>query len=379
MLRVFCDILKVVSPTVEKGKNMGITRQAVKKKQKRRRRLKVVAFVLLFIILLIGGYVAYGFYNVYKAAKESYTPLGRDHSKYRESSVTIGKNPISILLMGVEDYSTGGKNGRTDTLILVTLNPHTHKMTMTSIPRDTRVPIAGRNGVLDKINSAYAYGSASGYGGTRATIETVENFLQVPVDYYVKIGFNGFAKAIDEIGGVTVDVPFDFWEKDIFNHNKPIYFKKGPMHLNGEQALAYVRMRKRDPRGDFGRNDRQRQVIKAAISQAVSAKTIFKVDELSHIFGKNVETNLKPSDMYALERAYANISSSNIESIRLDDKGRGETINGVWYFVPDQAGVAEVTAKIRQELGLSQITDSTTGNENAGQNWNGSVGTATNP
>ena len=156
-------------------------------------------------------------------------------------------------------------------------------------------------------------------------IDTVENFLDVPIDYYVTVGFDGFSKIVDELGGVDVDVPFDFWEKDIYNNNKHINFTEGPMHLNGEQALAYVRMRKRDPRGDFGRNDRQRQVIKAAISGAISANTLFKVDKLSNIIGNNVETNLKPSEIYSLERTYSKMDASKIESIRLDNKGHDET------------------------------------------------------
>jgi LCP family protein required for cell wall assembly len=270
--------------------------------------------------------------NIYKAANKSYHPIERaaDHSKLRDQTVAIGKNPISILLMGVEDYSSGGKDGRTDTIIVITLNPSTKKMTMTSIPRDSYVPIASRGGKLDKINAAYAYGSANGYGGVKGTIDTVENLLNIPIDYYVTVGFSGFAKVIDELGGVDVNVPFNFWEKDIFNHNQRIYFKKGLMHLNGEQALAYVRMRKRDPRGDFGRNDRQRQVIQETISKAISAKTLFKVDELASIMENNIQTNLKPIEIYDLERTYSKMDPLKIESIRLDDKGHDATINLVY-------------------------------------------------
>jgi len=313
--------------------------------------------------LIAGGYAGYAFCNVYKAANDSYHPIDRGtHSDLREEDVTIGKNPISILLLGIEDYSTGGKNGRTDTMIVMTLNPHTNRMTMTSIPRDTRVPLASKNGELYKINSAYTYGSITGYGAEKGAIDTVEGYLNVPIDYYITIDFKGFADIVDEIGGIDVDVPFDFWEKDIFNNDKHINFVKGPMHLNGNEALAYVRMRKRDPRGDFGRNDRQRQVIQAAISKAISAKTVFKVDEISSILGKNIKTNLRPSEIYALERAYANIDTSNMESFRLDDKGVGETINKEWYLVPDMDKVQTVTDSIRNELELNtnKVPSSTT-------------------
>jgi len=335
---------------------MGISRNETRGKRRRRSRVvKSIVLSFLLLMLLGSGYGAYAFTNVYHAATESYKPIDRTSSPYREEAATIGKNPISILLMGVEDYETDGKDGRTDTLILATLNPGTKKMTLLSIPRDTRVPIAGRNGVLDKINSAYAY------GGEKATIETVENFLHIPIDYYVKVGFTGFVDGVDEIGGVDVNVPFDFWEHNIEDHNKRIDFTKGPMHLNGQQALAYVRMRKRDPRGDFGRNDRQRQVIESALNQVKSVKTLFKVDNLSNIIGKNVETNLKPSEIFGLEKQYANAQSTS-KSFTLDvtpGHGSNEYINNIYYYEPDPSYVQQITDELRKQLDIGPDTDST--------------------
>ncbi|GGH76640.1 LCP family protein required for cell wall assembly [Pullulanibacillus pueri] len=343
---------------------MGKSRSEIKgTKRKRSRIFKSIIFIILLFVLLGGGYGAYAFSNIYHAAEESYKPIDRDKSQYRDENVTIGKNPISILLMGVEDYSTNGKDGRTDTLIVATLNPQTKKMMMISIPRDTRVPIASKDNQLDKINAAYSSGSVNGYGAEKSTIETVENFLHIPIDYYVKVGFKGFVDVVDEIGGVKVDVPFDFWEKNIYDHNKHINFTKGPMQLNGEEALAYVRMRKRDPRGDFGRNDRQRQVIEAAISQMKSADMLFKVDDLSDIVGKNIQTNLKPSEIYSLEKQYSNVTPAK-QKFTLDTAeghGSNDTINGIYYYAPDENYVSEITAALRKQLGLSPYTGSDTG------------------
>ncbi|GGE57067.1 hypothetical protein GCM10011391_39950 [Pullulanibacillus camelliae] len=185
--------------------------------------------------------------------------------------------------------------------------------------------------------------------------------MHIPIDYYVKVGFKGFVEGVDEIGGVDVDVPFDFWEKNIYDHNKHINFTKGPMHLDGEQALAYVRMRKRDPRGDFGRNDRQRQVIEAALSQVKSANTLFKVDELSDIVGKNIETNLMPSEIYALEKQYSNIKSTS-KSFTLDTTqghGSDEYINNIYYYAPDPNYVQQITNALRKQLELGPYDDST--------------------
>ena len=326
------------------------------KRRKKSRIIKSIVLVILLLILTVGSYGAYAFYNIYKAAKGSYTPIERSkgHSELRKDKVTIGDNPISILLIGVEDYSSGGKVGRTDTLIVATLNPKTKQMTLLSIPRDSWVPVASEHNEMDKINAAYAYGEANGYGGTEAVIDTVENFLHIPIDYYVKVGFKGFVDAVDEIGGVDVNVPFTFWEKDFYDNDKHITFTKGPMHLNGQQALAYVRMRKRDPRGDFGRNDRQRQVIDAAIEKAKSAGTLFKIDELSNIIGENVETNLTLKEMYDLERSYSSVVVDN-QTFNLDNaKGHGQDGSNAkgYIYIPDEAYVQEISKTLRAQLNL---------------------------
>ncbi len=191
---------------------------------------------------------------------EMYNGFTRDKSKLRAEDVEITKTPFTVLIMGIEDYATDGQNGRTDSLMFATVDPKSKKVSLMSIPRDSRVTIAGKNR-KDKINAAHAY------GGESMAIDTVENFLEVPVDHYVKIDFKGFKGIVDAVGGVTVDVPFDFWERSDTNYDKKIHFKQGKHDLNGEEALAYVRMRKQDPNGDYGRAARQRQVLACCYTQ----------------------------------------------------------------------------------------------------------------
>ncbi|GAA3319168.1 hypothetical protein GCM10020331_024960 [Ectobacillus funiculus] len=144
--------------------------------------------------------------------------------------------------------------GRSDTLLVITLNPRTKSMKMVSIPRDTYTEIVGK-GKSDKINHAYAF------GGIDMSVNTVENFLNIPIDYYIEVNMAGFKDIVDAVGGVDVVNDLDFF------HSLVIIFAKGPIHLNGEEALVYSRMRKQDPRGDFGRQMRQRQIIKAVIQK----------------------------------------------------------------------------------------------------------------
>lgn len=334
------------------------SRYVREKNRKRSMLKKFLLFVALILIIFLsyGGYIAY---KTYEAANNSYEELDRGgKSKLRKEAVTIGEDPISILLMGVENYSSGGSNGRTDTMIVVTINPKKKEMKMLSIPRDTRVKISGK-GIMDKINHAHAYGSASDYGGVEMAVDTIENFTDIPIDYYVKIDFQGLVDIIDDIGGVTVNVPFDFWEKNIFNNGEKIYFQKGSTHLNGEEALAYVRMRKRDPHGDFGRSERQRQLIQVVVEKVTSAKTIFKIDEIAGHLGEHVQTNLNASEIYNLQKDYTSLSSLSIDSLTLD--GEGEKIEGVYYFVPYDNSIIDIKKSLKQSLKLkSQVYDTNT-------------------
>ena len=322
----------------------------MKKQSRIRRRRKksffrrLLTFVLLIVLVLI-GYGAYLAYNAYDAASGSYQGLSRgEKSELRDAEVAVTKDPITILLMGIEDYSTGGENGRTDTLMVATVDPDTKKVNLLSIPRDSRVEIVGK-GIEDKITHAHAY------GGTEMTINTVENFLNIPIDYYVKVNFEGFKEVIDEIGGITVDVPFDFVAHTDVPGGRAT-FTEGPMTLDGTEALAYARMRKDDPRGDFGRSDRQKQVIKAAMDEVSTASGLFKLDEIAQHIGNNIETNLKPTELFALQKAYSDVSSSNIESLTID--GTDERINDVYYFKPDEESVAALSQKLNGILSSSK-------------------------
>ncbi|MCE5173503.1 LCP family protein [Paenibacillus profundus] len=117
--------------------------------------------------------------------------------------------------MEVPPTTTGGKDGRADTQIVMTLNPNTNEMTMVTIPRDTRVNIenTGDYSGIHKINAAYTYGSITDYGAEKLQVETIENLLNIPIDKFVAIDFDGFRDIIDVIGGVDIDIKEGFWKK----------------------------------------------------------------------------------------------------------------------------------------------------------------------
>ena len=245
---------------------------------------------------------------------------GTEHkSEKRVADITFqNQDPFSILLLGVDER----KNdiGRSDTMIVMTVNPNKQSINMLSLPRDTRTDIVG-HGTVDKMNHAYAY------GGIPMSINTIEGFLDIPIDYYVKMNMEGFQEIVDAVGGVTVENDMDLSYKG-FN------YPKGTLTLQGKEALIYTRIRKEDPRGDFGRQMRQRQVIQAILNKGASLSSLTNYQSIFEALGKNVETNLTFDEMMSIQSHYRSaLNSINQMSI----EGKNETINGVWYFiVPDE-------------------------------------------
>lgn len=323
-----------------------MNRKQYRERRKKKRRLKKIPVIITVIVLIFVGYGSYLAYQTLQAASDSYDDLGREKSELRDKEVTISNDPVSILIMGVEDYASEYDRGRTDTLMVATFNPDDKRLQLLSIPRDTKVEIVGKD-MVDKINHAYAY------GGKEMTIETVENFLDIPIDYYATVNFEAFKNIVDILGGITVDVPFDFEQNSDDRVAEKLQFYEGEMELDGRHALAYARMRMSDPLGDIGRNQRQQQVIKAIIDKALSPGTVTKIDDLVNEVGRNVETNMRISEGLAFLKKYSDFDVSNIEQIKLET--HSEMINGIHYQVPNYDSLEEVKYKLKAHLELPAV------------------------
>ncbi|WP_058308664.1 LCP family glycopolymer transferase [Gracilibacillus massiliensis] len=317
-----------------------------KKKQKTKKRLKIFLLIFGLAIVLGIGLGAYILYETYQAASDTYDELDRgEKSEKREEVVTISQDPISILLMGVEDYSSDNDNGRSDTMMVATFNPGDEKLKLLSIPRDSYVTIPGREG-QDKINHSFAF------GGKELTIKTVEELLDIPIDYYATVNFDGFKSIVDTVGGITVDVPFDFEQNSDDRVAEKLQFYEGEMELDGRYALAYARMRLEDPRGDIGRNERQKEVIEAIIKEITSVSTLTKIDDLGEDLGANVETNLKMGDGINFLRKYSDFRTSNIDEVTLE--GTSQYIGNISYYVLDEQSLADAQHELRVHLELEE-------------------------
>lgn len=302
---------------------------------------KKILFWILGIIgalVVAGGVYAYTVYsNVSNTLNTVHKPLDRDKSDKRDKKAEIADNkPISILLMGVDQEDNG--TGRSDSLMLFTLNPKTKSMKITSIPRDSYTEIVGK-GKKDKINHAYAF------GGIDMAVKTVENFLNVPVDHYIEVNMAGFRDIVDAVGGVDVNNDLEFTSRDQ-------HFAKGNIHLNGETALKYTRMRYEDPRGDFGRQMRQRQVIQAVIKKGASVSSLASYGDVLKAIEKNVKTSLTQDQMFDIQKNYKDCME-NSEEIQIPGDGH-KAADGIWYYYVPDAAKQDITNKLKAHLELTK-------------------------
>lgn len=279
--------------------------------------------------------------SLQNSVKQSYKASGV--TKLRNVNKQLAqKKPISILLMGTDTGALGRTfQGRTDSMMVVTINPTTNKTTITSIPRDTAVNIPGYENLSPaKINAAYAYGKS------KTAITTVQKMLNVPIDFYAIINMGGMEKIIDEVGGVTLKPSLSF-------SYGGFTFKKGvTTHMNGKKALAYARMRDDDPKGDYGRQTRQRKVIMALLNQSNSVSTLLNQDFINSL-SKQTQTDLTFNDLTALVRSYRS-ATHHIKSTHL--QGTSEMLNAQSMEVASQKELQRVTNFIRTGLGLAHAT-----------------------
>lgn len=285
-----------------------------KTKKKKKTWVKVLISAFLLLFLIVGAYAFTVYNSLTNAVETMHAPTDREKSDKRQEGVNLNKaQPFSVLLLGVDERE--GDRGRSDSIIVLTVNPNTNSVKMLSIPRDTRTEIVGK-GTQDKINHAYAF------GGVDMSIATVENFLDIPIDYYVQINMEGFKDIVDAVGGVTVQNDLDF-------KYEGTSFPKGQLTLNGDKALKYSRMRYDDPRGDFGRQLRQRQVIKAIIDEGASLSSLTNFGDIFKALGSNVKTDLIFNEMVTIQSKYRSAAK---EMEQLTISGQGGKIDGVYYL-----------------------------------------------
>jgi len=297
--------------------------------------------LLIVILLLVVGGAAYGM-SRYRSIKDSVNSSFKASGLTKMRNVTEQlnkKKPISILLLGTDTGSFGRSyKGRTDSMMIVTINPDTRKTTITSIPRDTAVSIPGfTDASPSKINAAYSWGSA------KTTINTVQKMLNVPIDFYALINLGGLTKVVNQVGGISLTPTLTFT-------NLGYTFTKGTKtHMNGKKALAYADMRYNDPQGDYGRQTRQRQVLMAIVHQSGSIKTLMSQSFINSLSAQT-QTDLTFDDLTVIARDYRS-ATKNVKENHL--QGSSKELNGQSMEVMGKSELQRNTNIIRNGLGLS--------------------------
>lgn len=310
--------------------------------------IKITLLALSLCILSIFGYGVYLYISVKSTANAIYEL--REPTKAITTSIDPAKplttgtdiksggpvkmderDPYTVLVMGVDQREHDV--GRSDTMILLTVNPFKESILMFNIPRDTRTEIIG-HGTTDKINHAYAF------GGVNMSIQTVENFLNIPINYYIKVNMEGFNQIIDLLGGVEVENAFSF-------QYEGYDFREGHLKLSGAEALAYSRMRYDDPRGDLGRNARQREVLKQTLNNALQVANIVHIQSMLKEVGNNVKTDITFDEMKKFITDYRS-DLNTIETLEIN--GQGKKINGIYYYMITSAEKERVHKLIKEHL-----------------------------
>lgn len=305
-------------------------------------RKKTIFFWILLVLVSVigfgGHYLCEHYFAARKVADKIYVPNNVQKTRDVEALLKKGK-PISILLMGTDTGALGRSfKGRTDTLMIAVLNPKDKTMTLVSLPRDALVAVNGYEQYYpSKLNSAYSY------GGSKTAVKTVEKYLNIPIDFYATINMGGLEGLINAIGGIEIKPLLSF------SYGGYTFTKGKHTHMDGNEALQYCRMRDDDPLGDYGRQNRQRQVITALAFKGVSVSSLLNEKFLNSL-AKQLQTDLSFSDMVTLNMKYR-IATHHMKSTHL--QGTTKKIGNTDFEVVDVEQKQKITNTLRKALDLS--------------------------
>ena len=254
----------------------------------------------------------------------------------------ITKTPFNVYLSGIDVYGSIKATSRSDVNVIVTVNPNTKQILLTSTPRDY-VPLTVSNGIPDKLTHA-------GIHGVDCSIGTLENLYGIDIDYYVRVNFTSVRKIVDLLGGVKVYSDYDFtsdWGPS---------FKKGYNQVNGKQALAFCRERHHFANGDYQRGRDHQHMIEAILNKAMSPDILPNYADLLKTASKNFQTNMSTKEITALAKMQLNdMSQWTIKYANAAGQGASKTTYSyqsrkLYVCVPDYNSVAKITKRINKVL-----------------------------
>jgi LCP family protein required for cell wall assembly len=289
---------------------------------------------MVFTMLVCGGlYAGYYFFDTIReytatSGLPSISNIVANFPTEGQAVPTLAPAPnvaegerINVLLLGIDRRE--GEHGpwRTDTMIVATLDPKTKSAAMLTIPRDLYVPIPAPGAGENRINTANFYGDQTNYpgGGPALAKKTIEYNFAIPIHYYILIDFNGFRKIIDALGGIDINVPQAIDDPEYPTEDYGVMHLQipaGMQHMDGDLALKYARTRHSD--SDFGRSQRQLQVILAARDKALKINALAQAPQLLQQLKDSIETDMTPEQMLALAPVAAQVRADNIKTRSID-------------------------------------------------------------
>jgi LCP family protein required for cell wall assembly len=275
--------------------------------ERRKRMLKRVGIgVLIAIVVIVGGTAAWA-YSLFSSAQHTMNENSKETGDL-EGVLTEPEpqEPFTVLLLG-NDIRKGEQSARADSILVARIDPEIEKVWIVSIPRDTRVEIPGYG--TDKINAAHFY------GGPSLMVETVEDFLGMPINHYMDINFTGFVKAVDSLGGVWIDVPQEIDDEKAASgsKNRVTHVDAGYQLLNGEQALTFMRSRDYVD-ADFTRMKNQQAFFKAIADQATNFDNVFKIPGMIKDVAQYMSTDMTVAEMAKVAIALRDMGGNNVET-----------------------------------------------------------------
>jgi polyisoprenyl-teichoic acid--peptidoglycan teichoic acid transferase len=280
-------------------------------------------------------------------------PLGQSteqNQSQNQSSPVQAKitKAFNVLILGID--VRGEENSRSDVMMVMHIVPSERKVNILSIPRDTRVHIEGVG--LTKINHAHILGESRGGNeeGTKAAIQAVSDFLQVPINYYVKTDFKGFENFIDTIGGVEVEV-----KNDIQLSNSHITLSKGIQHIDGKLALSLARERYAFPDGDFGRQTEQSNILKNVAQEILKPEHIGEIANLLTKVKKDIlDTNFHDDDIISLAWLFKGLTTNDFTYKQIPGHSSYEmdplVQSRLYYWIPDRDEVKKLSDTLLKDL-----------------------------
>lgn len=296
-------------------------------------------FIVLIFVFVLSGIGGAFFANALIDNKPEYTQAVQD-------GLLVTKDKATVMIMGVDKRSDDV--GRSDTLMVATLDPDKNQAALLSIPRDTRVKIKGYG--YDKINAAYAYGDR------KLSQQTVEGLLGIKIDHYIVIDIHGFTKIIDALGGVDIDVEKRMYYEDPWDDDGGLYIdlQPGMQHMDGKTAVTYVRYR--DEEGDIGRIRRQQKFMKAVMDKLVSPAIIPRLPSMVSAMYDAVETDMSISELLSFLGTLQEAKNNGLKSEMLP--GKPVYIDDISYWVPDISKTRQILASTLGIKMNSTITNS---------------------